>query len=515
MLATRMTSSDHAWRTAVRSLDSHPAWIFAGFCLIHLIVWTLLPVVLYLNLPLDLIEALTYGREWQIGYDKLPPLPWWMVEAVYRLIGQDWAYYALAQISVLAAFLCVWIMARPIIGARGALAAILVLDGLHYFNYTAVKFNHDVIELPFWALAGLAFHRALRGGGMAFWLLLGLAMGGAFWAKYFVAVLALPLFAFMLFDASARRHFKTAGPYVAVAVALVVMLPHLIWLVQHDFPPLRYVEFRSARSHGIFDHVLYPLTMAIDQLGFLLPLLLIALPLFVPPKLTQGPEATPARGPGASLVTDPFDRRLITWLAFGPVITLALMSAISGRGTVPMWGYPLWLFLGVWLVMVARFFDTQQFVRIVALWAFVFVGMAIAFVVNYAVLPPIDLRYRAVLEPGQQIALDLQQRWRAATGVPLSYVVGDMWTGGNIGHYAPDHPRVLIEGNPARAPWIDLADLKKKGAIVVWHGRDLTHIPSYYTAIAGNAEVQPPLHIPFMRGPLTQDIGWAIMRPQP
>jgi hypothetical protein len=293
------------------------------------------------------------------------------------------------------------------------------------------------------------------------------------------------------------------------------MLPHLIWLVQHDFPPLRYVEYRSGRSHGIYDHVLYPLTMAIDQLGFLLPLLLIALPLFVPPKLAPGREAAPAGVARASLVTDPFDRRLITWLAFGPVITLALMSAISGRGTVPMWGYPLWLFHGVWLVMVARLFDTQQFVRIGALWAFVFIGMAIAFVVNYAVLPPIDLRYRAVLEPGQQIALDLQQRWRAATGVPLSYVVGDMWTGGNIGHYAPDHPRVLIEGNPARAPWIDLADLKKKGAIVVWYGRDLTHIPSYYTAIAGNAEVQPPLHIPFMRAPLTQDIGWAIMRPQP
>ena len=48
-------------------------------------VWTALPALLYPNLPLDLIEALTYGREWQLGYDKLPPLPWWLVEIVYRL----------------------------------------------------------------------------------------------------------------------------------------------------------------------------------------------------------------------------------------------------------------------------------------------------------------------------------------------------------------------------------------------------------------------------------------------
>ena len=35
---------------------------------------------------------------------------------------------------------------------------------MHYFQYTAVKFNHDVIQLPFWALAGYAFHAALKRG---------------------------------------------------------------------------------------------------------------------------------------------------------------------------------------------------------------------------------------------------------------------------------------------------------------------------------------------------------------
>ena len=51
--------------------------------------WTALPALLYPNLPLDLIEALTYGREWQLGYDKLPPLPWWLVEVAYRPFGID------------------------------------------------------------------------------------------------------------------------------------------------------------------------------------------------------------------------------------------------------------------------------------------------------------------------------------------------------------------------------------------------------------------------------------------
>jgi hypothetical protein len=51
----------------------------------------------YYNLPLDVIEAMTYGREWQLGYDKLPPVPWFLGEIAYRLTGLDASLYALSQ----------------------------------------------------------------------------------------------------------------------------------------------------------------------------------------------------------------------------------------------------------------------------------------------------------------------------------------------------------------------------------------------------------------------------------
>src|SRR5438270_10572328 len=123
------------------AIEQRPAAVFAAFAALHLVVWTALPAALYPNLPLDLIEALTYGREWQIGYDKLPPLPWWMIETIHRLIGFDAAYYALAQLAVIGAFALVWWTARPLVGEIGALVAILIIDGLHYFHYTAAKFN--------------------------------------------------------------------------------------------------------------------------------------------------------------------------------------------------------------------------------------------------------------------------------------------------------------------------------------------------------------------------------------
>src|SRR3984893_16310873 len=89
-------------------VDQHPWRAFLCFGAVHFVVWTLTPWLLFPNLPLDLIEALTYGREWQLGYDKLPPLPWWTVEILYRLFHSDFAYYCLGQISVVVAFAAVW-----------------------------------------------------------------------------------------------------------------------------------------------------------------------------------------------------------------------------------------------------------------------------------------------------------------------------------------------------------------------------------------------------------------------
>src|SRR5919108_6232373 len=97
----------------IATIERRPRAAFAAFLALHVVLWTALPALLYANLPLDLIEALTYGREWQLGYDKLPPLPWWLVEIIHRIVGRDVAYYALAQAAVIGAFAGVWFTARP------------------------------------------------------------------------------------------------------------------------------------------------------------------------------------------------------------------------------------------------------------------------------------------------------------------------------------------------------------------------------------------------------------------
>jgi 4-amino-4-deoxy-L-arabinose transferase-like glycosyltransferase len=484
------------------AIFASPRTAFAVFAALHTMLWMLLPTALYPNLPLDLIEALVYGREWQLGHDKLPPLPWWIVEILYRVFGTDIAYYAFSQLTVLAAFALVFATAQKIVGGWGAMAAVLIADGLHYFNFTSPKFNHDVVQLPFWALAGFAFHAALRGGRLVHWLLLGAALGFAFWSKYFFVVQAVPIALFILIDRDARRALATPGPWLAALVALVIAAPHLVWLVQSNFLPLHYADERSLPARGLIDHVLNPARFVATQFAALLPAIFIAGTMFV--RVERRTDA------------EPFDRRIVTLLAFGPVAMLLLLSMVTGRGLVTLWGYPLWLFFGLWIVMASR--TAVEVLRVkytAAAWA----GMAgmyvIGFVGNYAVMPHYSKYYYATLFPGTALAQRIADGFRDKTGRPLDYLISTMWLGGNVSHYASGiRPRVLIDGKPERAPWIDLADLRRKGAAVVWVDEDQSVIPERYGSIAANAEVQPSFTLPFpgKRDPLK--VGWAILKPE-
>ena len=490
----------------IDAVERRPQAAFLGFLVVHAAVWTALPALIYRNLPLDVIEATVYGREWQLGYDKLPPLPWWLVEIVLRVFGTDAAIYALCQVAVILAFVAVWLTARPLVGVLGALAAVLIIDGIHFLNISSVKFNHNVIELPLWAFAGFAFCAALRRQGLRYWILLGVMLGLALWAKYFVVILAAPLALFLLFDPDARRRLASSGPWIAAAVALIVMAPHLVWLVQHDFLPFSYAEARATPSRGLLDHLLNPAEFLGGQIVFLLPALFIAAPLF----FVRGEPAPPAEK------NDAFDRRIVTLLAFGPAATLFLFSLVSGRGTQATWGYPLWLFLGLWLVMAAPIaLDRARLAHLGGHWAAVFVIFVAAFLADYLVLPNFDHRHRAAFFPGAQLSAAITQRFEQATGQEPRYIIGSMWDGGNVAHYskARPQPRVLIDGLPRRAPWIDLADLRARGAVLVWTESDPHMLPKNFAAVAPGAEIGAPFDLPYQRGNGAVHVGWAILPP--
>ena len=56
----------------IKKINIDKALIF--FLFSHLIIWTLVPSISNINLPLDTIEALAWGTNIDWGYNKHPPL---------------------------------------------------------------------------------------------------------------------------------------------------------------------------------------------------------------------------------------------------------------------------------------------------------------------------------------------------------------------------------------------------------------------------------------------------------
>src|SRR5262249_58538976 len=138
------------------------------------------------------------------------------------------------------------------------------------------------------------------------------------------------------------------------------------------FLPFVYAGGRAPPSGGLLDPVLLPFLFAAGQVAFLRPALLTAAGVVGPRPAAQD------KAPPVAARADAFDRRIVTLLAFGPAAVTVAMSAFSGRGAIAMWGYPLWLFLGLWIVLYARTaIEPARLRRIAAVWAIVFALFAI------------------------------------------------------------------------------------------------------------------------------------------
>jgi hypothetical protein len=505
-----------------------PALALAWLLGLHLVVWTLIPALASANLQLDLAEGLALGKEWQLGYWKHPPLPWWVTDLAYRLTGQISVVYILGPLAVAICFYAVWLLARELVGETKGLIAVVALECIHFYNFSAVKFAHDQMQLPFWALTGLFYWRAIVRGRASDWLLAGLFLAGAFWSKYAAFVLAATLGLILLLDPLARRAWRTPGPYIMAAVFAIVIAPNAWWLVTNDFAPFHYVEDRAAPATHWYSYLLFPLGWIGGQaLNLLLMLALLAL-LYVPPNRTQ------------RVTTDDhaaFNRRYVVALALGPFVITTIMAALLGRQPISMWGYPLWSFAPLAVLMVWPPVLQPAHLRRFAIAAVVWLTvLPIGFVVAELGEPFLRDRHKATQFSGRLLAETITRQWRERTGTPLTYVGGAIVMGSrggvpfemrgdgqfsanNVAVLSPDRPHVLVHGEFKLSPWIDAADFKRRGAVLVWATRwpNKDIMPDNIKRAFPQAELQPALLLPRQTlYPRQRDlVQYAIIPPQP
>jgi len=452
---------------------------------LHLVVWTLLPILLCPNLQLDLVEDLALGKEWQLGYWKHPPLPWWTADLLYRLTGQLDAIYVLGPLAAVACFYAVWLLAREVTSERHALIAVLALEAIHFYNFSVVKFAHDQMQLPFWAFTALFFYRALVRGRLLDWALAGAFLAGAFWSKYAAFALAAALGLFLLVDPFARRAWRTPGPYLMAAAFAIVIAPNVWWLVHHDFMPFHYVDERARAAAHWYQYLVYPLQWTASQALVLVPALALLALLYrrIDTGIVPLAHEIPA-----------FNRRYVTMLALGPFLVTTVVAAVLGRLAIAMWGYPLWSFAPLAVLLWWRPSDAPLQLRNFARGA---IAILVTVPVIYAAVefgePFLRDRPKATQFPGRVMADAITRAWHEAYGTPIVYASGTEFTVNNLAVYSPDRPHVLPHGDPKLAPWVDLDDLRRRGAVFVWEeANDRARLDEWRKTF-GRLDIQPVL----------------------
>lgn len=395
------------------------------FLALHLLFWTLIPTLVNHNLHLDVIESLAWGKEWQLGYEKHPPLTAWITEifATHEIL-----IYFISQLAVITAIIYVYKLALLLLEQdkeQKAIFAALILEAIYYFNFTTPEFNPNVLQLPLWAGATYYFIQAKYFHKYNGYIIAGIFAAFAILTKYYSLILVA-----MLFFLLKKEDFQKTQLYIGAILFLAILSPHIYWLIEHNFSTISYAKTRSQSDLALVGHILHPLKFALTQILALSPAIII---FFLCCKRKS------------------IDHNLALYLALFPLMITLTISLITGIKLKSMWGSTIWLFAGIYLAHLAMEINWQRFKKSIST---VFCLSLIAYILT----PTLSKKISRVEYPGKEIANAIDHHWREYYHNDYQIIAGDIWAAGNIAYYSPQRPSVFIDYSFKKSPWIKRLD---------------------------------------------------------
>ena len=430
--------------------------LLGAILLLHLVLWTLVPDLLYSVLPLDSLEAVAWGSGFSLGNAKHPPLTGWVAGLTAGATGHaDWPIYLLSQICVAGGMACIYLLAREFFGREESALAALSQEFVLYYNVTSPEFNVNMPMLLLWPAAALFFVRAYRRDMIRDWILLGIACGLCFLCKYYSALLFAAFGVFLLISKERRWLFLGAGPWIAAGAFFVVILPHAMWALTGGLAMMEaYVEKRMTAGGSVSwfrRHILNVLTILGNAvMVFLIPYVAFRVSKREKPRV-------PSVGAGTRREALVFAVTMI-----GVPLSALTVIGLSGGNIRAMWLDPLFFSLGI--LMVSLFpaewtANQQKWFRIATLFAF---SLAITYVTVAGI---VHTTHRKSF-PAKDFTKKISAMYSERTGKPLEIVAGNAWTAGMFRQYAPGHPQGCIIRNRSELERLGPM-LKERGGLAV------------------------------------------------
>jgi hypothetical protein len=219
----------------------------------------------------DELYYLACGEHLGWGYVDQPPLIALVAWIARHLFG-DWLV-GLRFFPALAGAATVWLtgkLAREFGG--GAFAQVLAALAVACVPLYLVMHHWltmNAFEPLIWIGCVWCIARAINRNDPRYWIWFGLLVGVGMETKYGIAFFVVAVVIGLILT-NQRRFLVTKEFWIGAAIAFLLFLPNLIWLVRHDFP---FLELMHNIRQGHRDVVRGPIAFVLDQIQILNPVL--------------------------------------------------------------------------------------------------------------------------------------------------------------------------------------------------------------------------------------------------
>ena len=221
------------------------------------LVWTLMQKVAYppLDSHHDMLENFAWSQLALWGTHKHPPFFSWVVGLWFSIMPHKaYLYKLLAYVNVALALWGVLQLADALkLPSLGRPAVILLMWSLPYTTLAA-KFNANSQLLSLWPWTAVFLLRSWDSQGWRLalnTLMLALLAAASMLSKYYSGIFLLGLLAASLADPRGRIWLKQPWSYVSVLIFLLLLSPHVHWVMTHDWVTLRYMQDQGTGAIGL------------------------------------------------------------------------------------------------------------------------------------------------------------------------------------------------------------------------------------------------------------------------
>ncbi len=218
--------------------------------------WTLVSVKLGLHLGLverygihrDELYFIECANHLAAGYVDHAPLVPWLVAGVRFLFGESlFALRLLPALAGGAAVLLTLMLVRRLGGGMFArwLAGLAVILAPAYLRMHGLM-HLPAFELVIWTANALLLLHLFAGGSGRWWFAVGLLTGQGLLNKHTMLLWGASLAIALAATRSGRSHLKQPYVWLAGVIALVLVVPHLIWQAGQGWPTLEFIRNQSA-----------------------------------------------------------------------------------------------------------------------------------------------------------------------------------------------------------------------------------------------------------------------------